>query len=295
MSDSSKSSDRLQLSLLDNALNFLLSAAEYVKRGSHDSLKYSVLHLIVGIELLLKARLELVHGSFLFADVDKANKNALKSGDFRSVDFETACNRLESFCSIRVPSEVKALRKLRNKFEHFVIDIEVREVKSLLSRNLNFAVEFCKAELKDQVDVYEELTSLIIEYLREFHEFVSERLVVIQRELKESTYLQECPLCWQETLDSIEGGRLRCYFCGHELDANTVAEEHSEDSVDTCPECGTEALAFVVCNNEEAGWHCYFCGEEFDSISYRNECGQAFEDKGLPICDTCFANSAGKD
>ena len=73
-SNSNDRSEQLQLTLLDNALDFLLSAAEAVNRDEGPrSLKEAVLHLGNGVELLVKARIAREHWSLIFADVDKAN------------------------------------------------------------------------------------------------------------------------------------------------------------------------------------------------------------------------------
>src|SRR6266568_2543373 len=82
---------RLQLSLLGNALDYLENAvnrAAHVAsrlddpgttpRREHRRWKYAVLHLEAGVELLLKARLSREHWSLVFADVDKATREALE-------------------------------------------------------------------------------------------------------------------------------------------------------------------------------------------------------------------------
>ena len=66
-SNTNNQSEQLQLTLLDNALDFLLSAAEAVRRDEgHRSLKEAVLHLANGVELMVKARLAREHWSLIF-------------------------------------------------------------------------------------------------------------------------------------------------------------------------------------------------------------------------------------
>lgn len=77
----------MNITLVENALDFILSAVEWAKGDDVRSLKYAILHLSDGVELILKEKLRRDHWSLLFADVDKANENALKTGDFKSVDF----------------------------------------------------------------------------------------------------------------------------------------------------------------------------------------------------------------
>ena len=291
--------DRLKFSLIENALDFLVAATEYGSGAEHLNWKYSVLNLVAGIELLLKARLEVVHWSLLFSDVDKATESRLKSGDFVSADFTTVYTRLANIGSVRITDSdrkhLNDLRKLRHKIEHFTVDIEIDQIKSLLAKALSFAVRFSETELKNQISKGNRDTmSQIMERVKGFDEFVSERMAVIQPHLKKANHLQECPRCWQETLDSFEGGRLRCHFCYYEISARELAEDKSESSIDTCPECGLEALGLAIYNNEEAGWHCYFCGQDFDTISHCSECGEAFEGEG-PMCDSCWSHLLSKD
>jgi len=99
-SESNTEKDKVVYFLLENALDFILYAAEHVKQDSPRSWKYALLHLISGIELLLKSRLELEHWSLLFQEVDKANESSFDSGDFRSVDFDSLIQRLSGISGI---------------------------------------------------------------------------------------------------------------------------------------------------------------------------------------------------
>ena len=87
-SSSDNQSEQLQLNLLDNALDSLLSAAEAVQRNEGPrSLKEAVLHLGNGIELLVKARLAREHWSLIFSNTDQASYDKLTDAEFTSVDF----------------------------------------------------------------------------------------------------------------------------------------------------------------------------------------------------------------
>lgn len=88
-------------SLLENALDYFLSAAEYARQDDVRSLKYSLLHSVASIELVLKARLFKEQWPLIFADVDKADLSALKSGDFKSADSQTVIERLKKIATVR--------------------------------------------------------------------------------------------------------------------------------------------------------------------------------------------------
>lgn len=290
---------RLDYPLLENALDFLLSAAEHAGQGSPRSWKYAILHLIAGTELLLKARLELEHWSLVFQDVDKADKRTHTSGDFRSADFESLCNRLERISGVCIGNDDRKhlhdLRNLRNRLEHFGIKIDLPQVKSLVAKGLSFAVAFCESHLKERMGNSEErvLASIVVQ-LREFQEFVSERLKAVATKITPGALLRECPMCFQETLEALEAGTLECHFCGHQVAAGTLAEQRSELGVEVCPQCGCEALAFIVYNNDSAGWECFACGAEFDNLRHCSSCGELYSGD-LPICRDCFEHMVNKD
>lgn len=285
------SGENLSYPLLDNALDFLLSAAEYAGDESARNRKYAILHLVAGIELLLKSRLELEHWSLLFRDADKADKKAYNTGDFQSADFDSVCKRLIDVANVPIPKnerdEIERLRKLRHKVEHFAINIDLAQVKSLLARGLNFAIAFFQKNLKEGVGgSEEELLGAIVAHLHEFQEFVAERLKVAASHVTPGTVLRECPICWQEMLERQENGVFKCHYCAHETDAMTLALIVTEDDVYMCPECGIEALALYIYGDGE-GWECFACDMEFDHLKSCSSCGELHGGE-LPVCDDCF-------
>ncbi len=292
--------NRLNYPLLDNALDFLLSAAEHAGQDkSNRSWKYAILHLVAGIELLLKARLELEHWSLVFQDIDKANDTAFKSGDFRSADFESLCNRLDRISAICIErndrKQLDDLRKLRNKLEHFGIDISLMQVKSLAAKGLSFALAFFESNFGEEARGIEaHLLSRIVVHLREFEEFVTERLNAVVTNITPGATIRDCPRCFQETLEADNEGMLRCHFCGYRVEAEAFAAERSDSSLEVCPECGREALAFIVYNNESAGWECFACNTQFDRLQHCGSCGELHSGDG-PICHECMSYIINKD
>lgn len=257
-------SERIQFGLVDNALDFVLSAAEHARRDSARDWKYALLHLVAGVELLLKARLGQEHWSLLFADKDKADRNALESGDFTSVDFKTACTRLAQIATVEIDKsalhDLKELRKLRHRIQHFGIDVEVEQVRSLMAKGTNFFVDAVRAYMTPHISTeQEESLEAIHEHLGHFREFVRERLATIEPEL-EGHALGACPRCWQWTV-IIGEGKTECAFCGYETDPFELAESMGEGSMDgECLICGEETLAFVLYNNDDGACHCTTCG-----------------------------------
>jgi len=125
---------RLQLNLFENGLDFILSALNYLKHTNENdknlsNVKYAVLHMSAGVELILKYRLSLEHWSLLFSKIEVANIQKLKNGDFQSVDSKECITRLENICGLSISQSMKesirSLRDKRNKLEHFEIDESV--------------------------------------------------------------------------------------------------------------------------------------------------------------------------
>src|SRR6266700_2825820 len=94
--------DELKLSLVENAEDFLSEAVKYAKAASARDWKYATLHLWTALELLLKAVLENEHWSLLFEDVNKASRKTLAEGDFQTVRFDTALERIRGIVGITV-------------------------------------------------------------------------------------------------------------------------------------------------------------------------------------------------
>ena len=289
-------SEQLQLSLLENALDFLLSAAEAVRRDEGPrSLKDAVLHLANGIELLVKARLAREHWSLIFSDINKASFDELAKSDFGSVDFPKARKRLEQIVGVpidkSVGTHVDNLRKLRNKLTHFMATLDPVQAKSLVAKSMTFCVEFCEKQDMVTPDVASKLGEIHMQ-LTDLHEFVNERLKSISEEWKDAL-IRECPECWQEAL-VIDAGDADCKFCKRKAEPRELAASNSEGPVGDCPVCGEEsAFAFILYNNDAGEWVCFACGERGEHYDHCMRCNQIeeFSDSDdLKICESCWSH-----
>ena len=85
---------------------FFLQSIEHFKFSENNKydtekeLKYSTLHLFSGIFLILKEKLQREHWFLLFAEVNKADRQNLKSGGFSGVNFGDCQNRLSKIVSV---------------------------------------------------------------------------------------------------------------------------------------------------------------------------------------------------
>ena len=303
---------KFQLSLLANGLDFILSAAERAAIGAPRDLKYAMLHLVDGVELLVKARLEQEHWTLLFVQVDKASQEKLRSGDFKSVDFEQAYRRLRDIVGVEIDApawkHLNDLRKLRNRTRHYNIDFELDQVKSLLAECLNFCHPFCNEQFPHLADNSQEKQMLdrTWEHLVPNKEFVDARMRLIAPELKGSLPWQ-CPACWQEAV-IVDADDTSCKFCGILPDATSLAEHNSighfsdpfsdpsdpTDVLEDCPECGIGKIAGLVPPPDYTlRYMCSFCGESGSHLAHCVKCGALVtfineEESDISFCDNCI-------
>src|SRR5579862_1825648 len=98
--------DGIQLSMLENGLDFIASGLKHIAAPeSKFDLKYAVLHLSAGIELVLKDRLRREDWRLIFVDPDQATESSFKSGNFKSVSLWDCLKRLEKHCPVNVPNK----------------------------------------------------------------------------------------------------------------------------------------------------------------------------------------------
>lgn len=289
---------RLPVSILENALDFAQSAAEYVKSSKPRNLKYAILHLAAGIELLLKARLAGEHWTLIVSRVSDANRARLSTGDFISVNIETAWARLEEIAGLQfarnVFKDVDELRRLRNKIQHFDMSIDSNQALSLLAKGHNFVIDFAKNHMAKDYKRFEQQFDAIRGHLNRFEGFVAHRLETIKDALEAAKRKVDCPRCYQETL-ILDDDALKCAFCDYQSDYEELAREIGEsDEVLMCPECGEIACTFVVFNNEDAGWKCIACGERGD-YQVCGRCGQGLSKEDTGICAGCWDYMISKD
>jgi len=292
--DSNSRSEQLQLILLDNALDLLLSAAEAVRRDEGPrSLKEAVLHLGNGVELLVKARLAREHWSLIFADVDRANHDKLTAGDLISVDFPRGLERLAQIVGVTIDPSSKehlnSLRQLRNRLTHFTATLDTPQTQSLVAKGMAFCVTFC--EQQDMVTPgSEDKLGEIHKNLTDLQEFVEDRMKDVLADWG-SALIWECPECWQSAL-VIDGGEVECKFCRHLADPIRLAAENTEGHVADCPECFEEqTFAFVLYNNDAGEWMCFSCGERSEHYDHCMRCDLMNyfpDDDDVKICESCW-------
>ena len=285
--------EKVHLSLMDNALDFLLSASEAVSRDpTPRNLKDAVLHVANGVELLVKSRLARKHWSLLFADVNRANRQNLGEGEFTSVDSERALSRLEQIVGVPIGQQSKdhldALRKLRNRLTHFTANLEPQQANSLLATSMHFCVEFCVQQNMVTPDSEGKLGEIHTN-LTNLKGFVDTRMASISESLRYYSTVLKCPECWQEAL-GIDGGQIDCKFCRYKPDAQDLVDMLAEGRIEDCPECGEEqTFVFIFGYDSEGEWVCCFCGVSGSGYVNCSRCDQMTYSQApdVAFCEVC--------
>lgn len=300
-----ESHNDVEFELLENGLNFVVSALEYLDEPIQPSdLKYAILHLSSGIELILKERLRQEHWALLFSKVDKAILQDYKNGKFTSATFDDCIDRLINICEVDISPQqrknLNSLRDKRNRFEHFGIVDTSEALKVTVADALNFLIDFINKELEDELDNDEMV--VIREEVLKFDAFIKQRWKAIGDQLAKVNLVVTCPRCLQDAADLSDG--FHCLFCGYKNDdpediANEYVSEVLRESYEVvtqggewpiycCPGCDYETLV-----RTEEGYICFTCANSWDfgDIDECVRCGANLcftKEDDACLCDNCL-------
>ena len=271
----------MEYSVLENGLDFVLMATNNLaiinenlqgNEANKRLMKYALLHLPSGIELIFKHKLLQEHWTYVFADMNKARKDALQSGEFKSVDSETAIERVRSFCDVGLTKEevrdLRNLRNRRNKAEHFRLKESVLSIESSMHRSISILIRVIVDyyDLDSFTDEENELYSQIKTLLRQSQEHYSDAKMLVKKETEKmgmEKQLTMCPECHECFLTRGDGAK--CIFCNYDAPGEEAAREYicsvlgiSEYEITKdggefpqydCPKCDNKALVYDTTNN----------------------------------------------
>ncbi|XHX76947.1 MAG: hypothetical protein RBJ76_21280 [Stenomitos frigidus ULC029] len=191
--------------------------------------KYSVLNVFSGIELILKHRLRQEHWSLIFEDVNDASESKLEQGDFVSVNHSNVVKRLDRTCNIKVNDlPLNELRKLRNKFEHFEVKIEVSECKEKIASAIREVIVFWDENIfqnstEEQNQKFNWIKSMAFEfdtYVQNMLQKKNEKITGILK--SDSGILVHCQNCFNHSFMIYRDGirKFECFVC-----ENTIRKE----------------------------------------------------------------------
>lgn len=215
----------LMKSVVENALDFLNTAIDSLE----ESPKLSIINFYTAVELILKARLLHEHWSLVVSQ--KPDWASFATGDFVSVTFKDACDRLERVALSGVPDRAKKVfeqvRQHRNRLVHFFFaptdtakTIEAAAVEQLAAwYELNLLVT---QNWKDVFQEWHADFTKIEGRLKRHHDYLSAKFGVLKPDLDKlalaGTEIETCDLCRmpaapvQEELDAVKD--CKCLVCG---------------------------------------------------------------------------------
>lgn len=302
--------DPVEYDLTENALDYLILAGEQAREGSPRMLKHAMANLADGVELLLKARLEVHDWRQTLIDTSENDRAKYDRGELKTVSFDDATKRLKKLCSIEIESTgkvlIKELKKLRDQIRHFGVTTDRTKAMSLLVKSFSFAIDFASEHIERNHPTFPDGEMFKLRtLLGEFGHFVRERLTQLEPILSRHEPFVDCPECLQTAFSPDGSGeRARCLFCGFSCegeDAACIWVDHwgpfqspkgqmSEPLVGNCPECGSEAFVNLdrILDTMDFGYLCFSCGES-DHYFPCSSCGQPCKGHER-VCRDCFGH-----
>ncbi|WP_327180384.1 hypothetical protein OG599_34945 (plasmid) [Streptomyces sp. NBC_01335] len=226
-----------------NGLDYLVSVTEHLTIGREPSaraMKYAVLHLAAGAEVLLKARLQMVHWSLVFANPGEATREALENGTLNSCSPGETRKRLTNMADIKFSQSEKAalsdLAERRNALQHYGLvgeNAKAGKVESTTAQVLNFLISFVNEHILERIKDEEERHHAEIDMerirggVRSIQGYVAERmkdLAPVLGPVRARTL--QCPQCRQFALtptmikgvpewcqSDVHFSRMYCHLC----------------------------------------------------------------------------------
>ncbi|MDB8794263.1 hypothetical protein PN290_00365 [Romboutsia sp. 1001216sp1] len=309
----------MEFTMLENGLDFIISAIRHLKEAEHEDcenkeqeIKYSLLHLSSGIELILKSRLYREHWTYIFSDMNKANKEHLRAGSFKSVDSSTLVERLKRLCDVEIDNKsdkaFESLRRLRNQMEHFTVKSNFHSIEACINNALGAITKFITKNYNDfttpmsinlndddaefgLTNKEERLIKELIRCTSELKEHYDDAVEMATARANDEAVLEElveCPSCKESLLKLNYNGSNMCYcfFCEYKEDGEKASNEYISSILGLSKyeilkdggeyplyEClDCEAYSMV---DIDGRYVCFSCGVYYDEneVAFCNECG----------------------
>ena len=277
-------------SMLKNGLQYILSSAEqlvYIESlektlDSTDLIQDSLLQLYSGIELVMRARLYNTNWTYLFADMNQADKEALEYGNYEPVGFLDSLDRLEYLCEIQIPEKDKRFfRDLQNKKNNLDFNkdtLSFYAIEAVMYHAIGAVLDLVSLDIagKDEKRQLKELKK----WFTTLDDFHKEALISASEVANNACPVDkrvECPSCGEVFLvpDNAKSGKCHCYYCGYEVKGEIAAKVYLANirglnerrilkdggiyPLFSCPTCKKKALIQLDKYSE-----CFACGRIFE-------------------------------
>lgn len=296
----------LTFSLFDNSLDFLRWAMRYAQdNAERANWKYALLHLVSGTELLMKELLRREHWSLLFQNIDDAKEDQLAKGNFKSVDVETAIKRLQGIVGFALDDaekrDLRRLRDLRNRIQHFDINIKLKQLQACVARGLAIYASICERYGGDLAECPHEIAHGILDFEKGVHERMKSIRPQLDMSVRPTQQFRQCHKCWQDAVVFANDLCAYCVFCGHDFyKLEDLVNACSEGSMGDCPACEDGMLGFVAYTNEDGEVFCVCCDFTTDRSYWTDctRCGHPYwrdDPEGGDICLDCWEQVTSGD
>jgi hypothetical protein len=316
-SDSLPNRKDLRLTLLENGLDFIASGLRHLRDDQNPkTVKYAVLRIAAGIELVFKARLEMEDPAQLFDAPAKFDQNKYQRGDFFSCRWQDCLSRLESSAGIELEPmerrEVETLISRRNKLQHFRLDEPIEALKSVVIRGMNVVFDFLGQHFEQNSFGHEEdaLLAEIRLATRSLQAFREHRCAQLDTQLGPAFVGIVCPVCGEGYL--VPDVDVNCRYCHFRGSAEVAAERYVSDVLRlTIDYCGAEGIDYPIhdcryCDNpamvvdpDDGTAICFSCGTAADGRDVRvcPNCGKASDPEHFvgDQCSDCFDDYVNQD
>ncbi|MFJ6543194.1 hypothetical protein ACIQMP_21445 [Streptomyces sp. NPDC091385] len=226
-----RNEQQMEFPPLPNALDYLESATRHLTgpKVTPRDVKYAVLHLHAGTEVLLKATLAKENWRLVFDDPARATRERYESGDFRSCTVVDALVRLRDNSKIAITDDdiktVRALTRDRNALQHFGLTHSAAAVEARAATVVDFLLAAILSEDAFAVDGREEESSPLFHIRRGLSNislFVKQRMDRIAPQLAAAKdKLLYCTSCGNRAaVDEPEKQRARCLYCDYLMDGD---------------------------------------------------------------------------
>ena len=296
----------MESNLLENSLIHLLDAVNRLDEEIPDiiSLKYAVVHLWRGINILLEKRLLDEHWTLACGNKNYSNylnKN-FGSGGSASLSFNDLKNKLNTFCGINIDGYNYILNKIQKDYQNIELSqfrgskvqitgcfIEVWPlIVDFISNHVDFSHDSYAKNLFNQT------CEIMDSHLKFIRHKKNEIKTFLSNQLEESYYAKplNCPRCLQDAIPllSNNNGKYRCAFCDHVILWNELAVEcgsyFNNFGPFDCLECSYQGALKI-----DDRWICLSCSNtwEIEHINICKLCGEKifFTQNERKYCKHC--------
>lgn len=301
------------MDILENSLDFIVKSFE--EKNNPKLLKYALLNFTSGMELLFKSILLNEHWSLTLENVDRIKQEqSYTNRDFMSVNWDNSIQRLKVFCKIDfngVEEDLKTLKQLRNKIQHYDCDFKSESVTMLINKLTNFLVNllvnnFDTAKFRKKgKELFDEI-QLSLFKSEEYYEKAKE---LTEKKLKDENKISinvSCNMCKEKYITE-EKGYYKCNLCNQKLTAEDLACSFIENELNIskddeecenfpqhkCPECLNYSFVFHCKENGEKIAHCYNCKGDYPNVKRCEKCKSFFNssDDDELLCEQCYKNT----